>query len=144
MNNTCRSPYHQIPLLGCTSILSRPSITKVSSAHPMNIGTTYLFNLAFPALFGFMWPFIGKCSLSGFDHPHACRIFLAQIPILLLNCRNNRPPTIRRMLQMFHQWIIIFLPSVQRFMAKEAGDIVGIALSWVVEETGFRELNACQ
>jgi hypothetical protein len=48
------------------------------------------------------------------------------------------------MLQMFHQRIIIFLPSVQRFMAKEAGDIVGIALSWVVEETGFRELNACQ
>jgi hypothetical protein len=144
MNNTCRSPYHQIPLLGCTSIPSRPSITKVSSADPMNIGTTYLFNLAFPALFGFMWPFICKCSLSGLNHPDARRIFLAQIPILLLNCRNNSPAATRRMFQMLNQRIIIFLPPIQRFMAEKAGDVVGVALCWVVEETGFCKLNACQ
>jgi hypothetical protein len=39
--------------------------------------------------------------------------------------------------------MIIFLPSIQRFMAKEAGDIVGVALSRVVEETCLSELNAC-
>jgi hypothetical protein len=103
----------------------------------------YLSNLAFPALFSFVRPFICKCSFSSLDHPDGRRIFLAQCPILLLNCRNNRPATVWRMLQVLNQRIIIFLPSIQRFMAEEAGDIVGVALSWVVEETCFRELNAC-
>ena len=44
---------------------------------------------------------------------------------------------------MLDQRIIILLPSIQRFMAEEASDVVGVALSWVVEETRFRELNAC-
>jgi hypothetical protein len=143
MNNTCRSPYHQIPLLGCISIPSRPSIINVSFALPPKADTTYLFNLAFPALFGFMRPFICKCSLSGLDHPNARRIFFAQIPTLLLNCRNNSPAATRRMFQMFDQRIIIFLPSIQRLVAEKAGNIVRIDLCRVEEEPGFRKLNAC-
>jgi len=45
---------------------------------------------------------------------------------------------------MLYQWVIIFLPSIERFMAEEAGDIVWVAMSREVEETSFRKLNACQ
>ena len=45
---------------------------------------------------------------------------------------------------MFSQRIIIFLPSIERFMTEKARDIVRIALSRVVEETGFGKLNARQ
>jgi len=57
-HSMCRSPYHQIPLLGYTSTPSPPSTINVSSAHHLKIRTIYLFNLAFPPFFGFMRPFI--------------------------------------------------------------------------------------
>jgi hypothetical protein len=103
-----------------------------------------LFDLALPTFLAIMWPFVCKGSFSSFNHPDTHGIFLAQIPILLLNCRSNCPTTTRGMFEMLYQRIIIFLPSIKRSMTEEAGDIVGVALSWVVEETGFCNLNACQ
>jgi hypothetical protein len=42
----------------------------------------------------------------------------------------------------FYKRIIIFFPTVQQFVAKEAGDIIRVDLGWVVEETCFCELCA--
>ena len=33
VNNMCRSPYHQIPLLGCISIPSPPSVSNINFVH---------------------------------------------------------------------------------------------------------------
>jgi hypothetical protein len=91
-----------------------------------------------------MGPFICEGSFPGFNHPHAHGIFLAQITILLLNCRSNRPATIGGVFKMLYQRDVIFLPSIERFVTKKAGNIVWIAWSWEVEEPGFCNLNAYQ
>jgi hypothetical protein len=104
----------------------------------------YLFSLTFPPLLTLMWPFVCECSFSRVNHPLSCRRFPTQNPILTLNRRNNRPPTIRRMCQMFHKRIVPLLPSIEGFMAQETGDIIGVGLEGVVEETCFCQLRACQ
>ena len=95
----------------------------------------YLFNFAFPALLTLMRPFICKSCSPGLNHPSTGWIFLAEISVLLFDCRHNRPSAIRRMFEMFRQGIVIFFPSIERFMAEETGDVVRIDLKWIVEES---------
>jgi len=45
---------------------------------------------------------------------------------------------------MLDQRIIILLPPIESFVTEKTGDIIGVSCSWVVEEPGFRKLNACQ
>lgn len=43
---------------------------------------------------------------------------------------------------MFRQRVVILFPPVQRFVAKETCDVIGVVLLWIVEEAGFCKLDA--
>jgi len=45
---------------------------------------------------------------------------------------------------MFRQRIVILFPTIQRPVAQEAGDIIGICWGGMIEESSFRELRTCQ
>ena len=62
------------------------------------------------------------------------------VGVLLLDAHHNGPSTLRRVLQMFYQRIVVLLPSIHSCVAKEAFRVVRIGFVRIVIKPGLRHL----
>ena len=103
----------------------------------------YLLHLTSPAPLTFMWPRRSKSHSPSVQGLFRHGIFQAVAAILniLLNRNRDCPTTIRRMLQVLLERIIVFLPAIQVTLTKVTCCIVRAGGCRLVEESSSRKLK---
>lgn len=86
-------------------------------------GKVYLLGLTDPSSFMLMWPIDPKSHSPSIQHLLAGWV-LEFIVNLLLNAHVDCPATFRRVLQVFNNRVIVFLPTIHISGAEKASHIV--------------------
>lgn len=102
---------------------------------------TDLFDLILPASLSFVRPPPIESCLSGRDHSGAGRILRCQTIEVDLDACDNGPPAVRRMLQVLLKGLVAFFPAIERLVAQEACNVVGVIGERAPNEACFRELG---
>lgn len=89
-----------------------------------------------------MRPGRSECRDTSLSNTITGRVFDgSRVRASLLNIHYDRPATVRRVLEVFCDWIVLLLPSIQCAIAVETCCVVGVCFVGFVVEACMRQLK---